>query len=116
MCFLYLIYKLASQLCKAKNVIAMLPFSVWRELMIKLDPLRQLKGDFRDLADKMGFDVERIFKFQAMSSPTQAVLKGCMKVTIDDLMVKLEEIGRDDAKRDVERWIRANCQCARCHN
>ena len=62
MCFLYLIYKLASQLCKANNAIAMLPFSVWKGLMIKLDPLRPLRDDFRELADKMGFHVEKIFK------------------------------------------------------
>ena len=30
--------------------------------MIKLDPLRPLRDDFRELADKMGFHVEKIFK------------------------------------------------------
>ena len=77
--------------------------------MIKLDPLHPLKGDFRDLADKMGFDVKRIFKFQAMPSPTQAVLKGCMNSTIDDLMIKLEEIGRDDAMCKVPQLTGSIC-------
>ena len=35
--------------CITENVITVLPYKVWRELIIKLDPLRQLGGDYKDL-------------------------------------------------------------------
>lgn len=36
---------------------------MWRELIIKLDPLRQLEGDYKDLASEMGCTVEEIIIF-----------------------------------------------------
>lgn len=106
----------ASQHCKAYNVIGSLPWRVWRELMIQLDPLRPLEGDFRDLAGRLGFDVKRILEFESMPYPTQAVLKDSWNVTIEDLVVKLEEIGREDVKGIMIKWLRENCQCATCRD
>ncbi|XP_022805584.1 uncharacterized protein LOC111342736 isoform X1 [Stylophora pistillata] len=106
----------ASQHCKAYNVIGSLPWRVWRELMIQLDPLRPLEGDFRDLAGRLGFHVKRILEFESMPYPTQAVLKDSWNVTIEDLVVKLEEIGREDVKGIMIKWLRENCQCATCRD
>ena len=51
--------------CITKNVVTILPYKVWRELIIKLDPLRQLGGDYKDLASEMGHNMEKILYFQS---------------------------------------------------
>lgn len=51
--------------CITKNVITILPYKVWRELIIKLDPLSQLGGDYKDLASEIGYDMEKILYFQS---------------------------------------------------
>ena len=51
--------------CITKNVVTILPYKVWRELIIKLDPLRQLGGDYKDLASEIGYDMEKILYFQS---------------------------------------------------
>ena len=51
--------------CITENVITVLPYKVWRELIIKLDPLRQLGGDYKDLASEIEYDMEKILYFQS---------------------------------------------------
>ena len=70
-----------------------------------------------NLAAEMGFKVTKVLKLHSLSNPTQSVLKGCWNVIKDDLTVKVEEIGpKPDAKEEIERWMRENCQCTRCKN
>ena len=55
----------------------------------------------------MGFIVTKVLKLHSLSNPTQSVLKGCWNVILDDLMVKVDEIGpKPDAKEETERWMR----------
>ena len=82
--------------------------------MIKMDPLRLLGGDFRDLAGGLGFDVKKILEFEALSNPTKSVLKSSWNVAIEDLAITVEEIGREDVKGIILKWLRENCQCSSC--
>lgn len=52
-------------IAKIKNVVTILPYKAWRELIIKLDPLSQLGGDYKDLASEIGYDMEKILYFQS---------------------------------------------------
>ena len=102
--------------CITKNVITILPYKVWKELAIKLDPERPLGGDYKDLACEMGYTVEKILYFQSRNGPTEALLTDCANsVSIDELCNKLEAIGRSDARIVVDEWIKkktANVQLA----
>ena len=110
--FRYLISKLGSQFCKANNVMGSLTFRVRRQLIVKLDPLRHLWSRCRD-----GLQSDESFKVTLLLNPTQSVLKGCWNIIIDDLTVKVDEIGpKPDAKEEIEMWMRENCQWARCKN
>lgn len=93
--------------CITKNVITILPYKVWKELAIKLDPERPLGGDYKDLACEMGYTVEKILYFQSRNGPTEALLTDCANsISIDELCNKLEAIGRSDAKIVVDEWIK----------
>ncbi|XP_078366715.1 uncharacterized protein LOC144650828 isoform X2 [Oculina patagonica] len=104
--------------CIAKNFITVLPYKIWRELIIKLDPLRELQGDYRDLASELGFNVEMILYFQSLKNPTEAVLtESASKSSIEELCNKLEAIGRSDARLLIDKWVKSrNCKCAACVN
>ena len=51
--------------CITENVITVLPYKVWRELIIKLDTLRQLGWDYQELASEIGYNMEKILYFQS---------------------------------------------------
>ena len=102
--------------CIIKNYITVLPYKVWRGLIVKLDPLRELQGDYRDLASEMGFDVEKILYFQSLKNPTEALLTNC-SASIEELCKKLEAIGRPDATLLIDEWVKSqDCKCAACNN
>lgn len=103
--------------CITKNFITILSFQVWRELAIKLDPTRPLGGDYRHLAEEMGYNVDKILYFQSRKDPTEALLMDCANlVSIDELCNKLETIGRSDARKVVDEWIKSqDCKCAACN-
>lgn len=110
--FRYLISKPGSQFYKANNVMGSLTFRVRRQLIVKPDPLRHLWSRCRD-----GLQSDESFKVTLLLNPTQSVLKGCWNIIMDDLTVKVDEIGpKPDAKEEIERWMRENCQWARCKN
>ena len=101
--------------CIMKNVITILSYDVWKGLIIKLDPPK-LQGDYRDLASKMGYNMEKILYFQSLKNPTEAVLTNC-SASIEELSNKLEAIGRRDAKLLIDEWVRSqDCKCAKCNN
>lgn len=102
--------------CKAKGAIGSLPFRVCRQLMIMLNPRVTWKGDFRDLSGEMGFTWDEIIYFQSLQNPMDAVLTGCRNVPIEQLMVKLEKIGRPDARSVVEEYITESCKCKKCND
>ena len=104
--------------CITKNFITILPHKVWRQLIVKLDPLRELGGDYRDLAGEMGYNVETILYFQSRKDPTEAVLTDCANsVSIEELCNKLDAIRRSDARQLIDKWIKSqDCKCATCNN
>ena len=75
-------------------------------------------GDYRSLADEMGFNVEKILYFQSLKNPTEAVLTSCaVWASIEDLCNKLEAIGRRDARLLIDEWVKTkDCKCAVCNN
>lgn len=84
--------------------------------MIMLNPRVTWKGDFRDLSGEMGFTWDEIIYFQSLQNPMDAVLTGCRNVPIEQLMVKLEKIGRPDARSVVEEYITESCKCKKCND
>ena len=78
--------------------------------------MRELGGDYRDLAGEMGYSMDEIFYFKTLQNPTNAVLTSCSAISIEYLINKLEAIGRSDAALLFEEWIAHNCKCARCNN
>ena len=101
--------------CIRKKFITSLPYKVWGALVVKLDPPRELGGDFKDLADKMGFNMDEILYFKSLKNPTETVLKGCSSHSIEDLCNKLNVIGRADARLVIDGWIKAQgCKCTLC--
>jgi len=104
--------------CIRKNFITVLRYKVWKELIIKLDPPRelQMRGDYKDLAAEMGYDVEKILYFQSLRNPTEALLTNC-SVTVEELCNKLEAIGRSDARLVIDEWVKSqDCKCTACHS
>lgn len=89
---------------------------VWKDLVVKLNPLRELEGDYRDLADEMGYDMATIQYFQSMKNPTESLLSDCSaKVSIEKLCNKLDAIGRSDARSVIDGWVKSqNCKCTLC--
>lgn len=101
--------------CIRKKFISNLPYKVLRALVVKLDPPRELGGDFKDLADKMGFNMDEILYFKSQKNPTETVLNGCSSRSIEDLCNKLNVIGRADARLVIDGWIKAQgCKCTLC--
>lgn len=101
--------------CIRKKFISNLPYKVWGALVVKLDPPRELGGDFKDLAHEMGFDTDHILYFESLKNPTETVLKGCSSCSIEDLCNKLNAIGRADARLVIDEWIKAQgCKCTLC--
>ena len=101
--------------CIQKKFITSLPYKVWGTLVVKLDPPRELGGDFKDLAGEMGFNTDQILYFKSLKSPTETVLKGCSSRSIEDLCNKLDVIGRGDARLEIDKWIKTqDCKCALC--
>lgn len=100
--------------CITTNFITVLPYKVWKELIIKLNPLR-IQGDYRDLAGEMGFNAERILYFQSLKNPTESVLTNC-SASIEELCEKLEVIGRPDARLVIDEWVKSHCKCVKCNS
>ena len=101
--------------CIQKKFITYLPYKVWGALIVKLDPPRELGGDFKHLADEMGFTTDQILYFKSLKNPTETVLKGCSSRSIEDLCNKLDVIGRGDARSEIDKWIKTqDCKCALC--
>ena len=64
----------------------------------------------RDLAGEMGFNVTKVVELHSWSNPTQAVLKDCWNVIIEDFMVNVDQIGsKPDAQEEIEKWKSENC-------
>ena len=101
--------------CIQKKFITNLPYKVRGALVVKLDPPRELGGDFKHLADEMGFTTDQILYFQSLKNPTETVLNGCSSRSIEDLCNKLDVIGRGDARLEIDKWIKTqDCKCALC--
>ena len=101
--------------CIQKKFITNLPYKVWGALVVKLDPPRELGGDFKHLAAEMGFTMDQILYFKSLKNPTETVLKGCSSRSIEDLCNKLDVIGRGDARLEIDKWIKTqDCKCALC--
>ena len=101
--------------CIQKKFITNLPYKVWGALVVKLDPPRELGGDFKDLAGEMGFNTDQILSFKSLKNPTETVLNGCSSRSIEDLCNKLDVIGRGDARLEIDKWIKTqDCKCALC--
>ena len=100
-----------------KNFISILPYKVWRALVVKLDPPLPQRGDFGDLADELEFDTETILYFKSLKNPTETVLKSCSSLTVEKLCNKLEVIGRVDARMVIDEWVKSqDCKCVACTN
>ena len=101
--------------CIQKKFITNLPYKVRRALVVKLDPPRELGGDFKHLADEMGFTTDQILYFKSLKNPTETVLNGCSSRSIEDLCNKLDVIGRGDARLEIDKWVKTqDCKCALC--
>lgn len=101
--------------CIRKNFITILPYKVWKDLVVKLDPPRE-RGDYKDLAGEMAYKVEEILYFQSLKNPTEALLTSSSATcSVEDLCNKLEKIGRSDAKLNIDEWIKSqDCKCTAC--
>ena len=98
-----------------KNFITTFPLPLWKELIIKLDP-PDIEGNFKDLAGKLGWNMEKILYFESLKNPTEAVLTSCT-ITIEELCIKLAAIRRPDAKLLIKEWVKSKeCKCAACSN
>lgn len=101
-----------------KKLITSLPYKVWGDLVVKLNPPRelQMRGDYKDLAGEMGYGVEEILYFQSLSKPAEAVLSSCLPTcSIEKLCNKLEAIERPDARGLIDEWVKSqDCKCTLC--
>ena len=101
--------------CIRKKFISNLPYKVLGALVVKLDPPRKLGGDFKDLADEMGFNMDEILHFKSLKNPTETILNRCSSRSIEYLCKKLNVIGRADARLVIDGWIKAQvCKCTLC--
>ena len=84
------------------------------KLKIRLDPLKPLGNDYRELADKFDYTNAEIVYLATTNSPTIALL-GQVNCTISDLRNKLVEMERDDAVGDIDKYLdEQSCDCENC--
>ena len=84
------------------------------KLSIHLDPTRDFGGDYRDLADKFGYDMTYINYLDSKESPTRSLLNYHLPL-IEDLLQKIELIGRDDVLPVIKKWLSEQaCNCTDC--
>lgn len=76
--------------------------------MVILNPPLTWKGDFRNLSCEMGYKWGEIIYFQSLQNPMDAILRGCMNIPIEQLMIKFEKPGLDDRMQGV--WSRSISQ------
>ena len=107
------------KVCIREGKITVLDEDIWEKLRIKLDPKRDMGGDFRTLAGKLGYDMEKVWFFGAQESPTLSLLQDWYpnqnQGTIKQLCKALHESKRDDAVELIEKWItKQGCSCEEC--
>jgi hypothetical protein len=85
------------------------------ELQILLEPER-LFGDIRALAEKFGYNNNRIQHLLSQrGSPTEHLLNANSHHTIEFLRNKLVAIERDDAVQKVDKYLECQgCNCEEC--
>ena len=92
---------------------------VWTRLSVKLDPERRLGGDYRTLADKLGYSMDEIVYFGSQTNPTFTLLQAWWpkenQGSIEQLCSALRQSERTDVVDLIEEWIdKYGCNCEKC--
>ena len=84
-------------------------------MIIKLAPPKRA-GNYKDLADQLKWDKEKILYFESLKNPTEAVLLS-RTITLEELCTMLVAIGKYDAELLIKEWVKSqDCKCTACSN
>ena len=80
-----------------------------------LDPIRQLGGDYRSLADEFGMDRNDIQYLGSRANPTETLLNNS-NPTLAELRTHLlsKDVERPDVVKVIADWVAKQCDCETC--